>query len=80
MALINASLDAQTANAAFDVVAVVADPPVAQRRPDAHREPSRHKEPVDMLARSTLLLPRQLIPLTLAHSRDLSLPVVIRSH
>jgi hypothetical protein len=45
--LINARLDAQTANVAAAVAAANGDPHDAQRRHDAHREPSRHELPVE---------------------------------
>jgi hypothetical protein len=49
MALINARLDAQTANTAGTVATLVGDTPVAQRRRDAPREPSHHELPVEQL-------------------------------
>jgi hypothetical protein len=50
MVLINARLDAQTADAAIVATAADdADPTVAQRRHDAQRELPSHEQPMDLL-------------------------------
>jgi hypothetical protein len=48
IAIINAHLDAHTANVAAAAASIVADPTIAQRRHDAHCEPPRQKQPEDL--------------------------------